>query len=101
MVHKEKEPEPWAVDSPLTDQQILQEEGRVAATTTTITSTSASTLPVNGDRPHVTLDEVDLANNDDDSIPAADEDNGWVVPLDQAPTPPPDGLAVKTEDTQF
>ena len=76
---QEKGPEALAIESPMTDSQIVQGEAAVTATA----------LTANGDRPHTP-----------DDIPAADEDNGWVVPLDQAP-PAADGMASKTEDTQF
>ena len=67
----------------MTDSQIVQEEGEELKET-------EIALKANGDRPHTP-----------DDIPAADDqDNGWVVPLDQAP-PAADGRANKTEDTQF
>ena len=76
---QEKGPETLAIESPMTDSQIVQGEGE-----------TETALTANGARPHTP-----------DDIPAADEDNGWVVPLDQAPPPAADGMASKTEDTQF
>ncbi|XP_070191681.1 uncharacterized protein [Littorina saxatilis] len=81
--HEEKGLEPGGVESPMTDAQITrgeEEEGEGEGV--------------------VTANGHERAHTPDD-IPAADEDNGWVVPLDQAPAPASDWLAPKSEDTQF
>lgn len=75
--HEEKgEDSHLAVDSPMTDAQITQGEAE-------------TTLTANGDH----------ASPPDQDIPAADEDNGWVVPLEQGLQA--GGVAESSQDTHF
>ncbi|KAL8612520.1 hypothetical protein ACOMHN_053774 [Nucella lapillus] len=107
---EEKAGEPLAVENPMTDQQILNGEGQGCR------RESETTLTINGTDPHhsystATPTPISSGGGGVDShnghgqwgdIPAADEDNGWVVPLDQAPLASTSfGMAERTEDTQF
>ncbi|XP_076448447.1 uncharacterized protein LOC143285111 isoform X6 [Babylonia areolata] len=98
---EEKGSDLQAVENPMTDQQILQGESTPVPASTTATATATTSLTINGDHHHNNPPASSFAEDEFKDIPAADEDNGWVVPLDQAPPSASQALAEKTEDTQF